>query len=153
MKSEHKERKEKERMSSQYQSPDVGSHSEPELSLEPLKESLLVLECALPFARRGPPLGPGWRTPVERVDALRRPARSVPVVVAAGWRLRLSPGPPELLFTSGDGITSWRRVLDRLVCWAVALDVAGPCSRVRLCVELGPPVLPPSLIEGDGVCS
>ena len=85
-------------MSSHCQSPDVGSHSEPELSLEPLKESLLVLGCALPFARRGPPLGPGWRTLVERVDVLRRPARGVLAVVAAGWRLRLNPGPPVLHF-------------------------------------------------------
>ena len=140
-------------MSSCCQSPVVGSHSEPELSLKSLKESLPVLECVLPFARRGPPLGPGWRALVERVDALRRPARGVLAVVAAGWRLRLRPGPPEFLFTSGGGITNWRRVLDRLVCWAVVLDGAGPCSRVRLRMELGPPVLPPSLIAGDGVCS
>ena len=140
-------------MSSCCQSPVVGSHSEPELSLESLKESLPVLECALPFARRGPPLGPGRRALVERVDALRCPARGVLAVVAAGWRLRLSPEPPELLFTSGGGITSWRRVLARLVCWAEALDGAGPSSHGRLCLELGPPVLPPRLIEGDGVCS
>ena len=133
-------------MSSCCQSPVVGSHSEPELSLESLIESLPVLECALPFARRGPPLGPGWRALVERVGVLRCPARGVLAVVAAGWRLRLRPGPPEALFTSGGGIINWRRVLDRL-------DGAGPCNRVHLRLELGPPVLPPSLINGDGVCS
>jgi hypothetical protein len=38
------EKARKERMSSCCQSPVVGSHSEPELSLEPLEEALLVLE-------------------------------------------------------------------------------------------------------------
>ena len=132
MKREHKERKAKERVSSICQSPVVGSHSEPELSLELLKETLLVLRRALPFARRGPPLGPGGRTLVERVGALRRSARGVRAVVAASWRLRLSPGPPVLLCTSGDGTTSWRRVLGRLVGRAVALGGACPCGGVRL---------------------
>ena len=84
----------------------MGSHSEPELSLVPLKVAFLVLRRALPFAHRDPPLGPDWRTLFERVDALRRPAGGVLADAAAGRRLRLRPGPPALRVLSGDGITS-----------------------------------------------